>query len=97
MPEKLSRIQDKSIYAFNALVKAGLWEKEVNLKPFGEVPFSEIYRLAQEQAVVGLVAEGIEHVKDYKFPKEVVLNIVGDALLLEQRNLAMNKFQHQEY
>ena len=48
--------------AFFALVRAGLWEKEVRLLPYGEVDYSEVMRLAQEQAVVGLVAAGLGHV-----------------------------------
>ena len=83
---------DKNTQAFLELVTAGLWEKEVQLTPYEPIDFKEIYRLAQEQSVVGLVAAGLEQVKDIHFPKEDVLTIVGDALQLEQRNNAMNNF-----
>jgi len=78
--------------AFLELVKAGLWEKDACLLPYGDIDFQEIYRLAQEQTVVGLVAAGLEHVTDTKPPKEVSLQFVGDALQLEQKNSAMNAF-----
>lgn len=44
---------------FFALVKAGLWEKEVRLAGFGKPNFLGIHRLAREQAVTGLVAAGM--------------------------------------
>ena len=78
--------------AFLALVWAGLWEKEVRLSPFDGIDFKEIYRLAEEQSVVGLVAAGLEHIVDIKVPQEDALTFVGNALQLEQRNAAMNKF-----
>lgn len=78
--------------AFFELVRAGLWEKEARLLPYGEVDYADIMRLAQEQAVVGLVAAGLEHVTDVKVPKEEVLQFVGQTLQLEQRNITLNAF-----
>jgi len=78
--------------AFMALVRAGLWEKEVRLLPYGEIDFNAIYKLAQEQSVVGLLAAGLEHVKDVKVPQALALIIAGEVLQLEQRNRAMNEF-----
>ena len=78
--------------AFFALVRAGLWEKEVRLLPFGEVDYAEVMRLAQEQAVVGLVAAGLEHVTDVKVPQVWALQFAGRTIQLEQRNKAMNQF-----
>ena len=78
--------------AFLALVRAGLWEKDVQLLPYGNIDYYEIYRLAQEQSVTGLVAAGLEHIVDTKPPQEIALSLVGDALQLEQRNKSMNKF-----
>ena len=51
-----------------------------------------MYRLAEEQSVVGLVAAGIEHVKDVKVPKEMALQFAGQTLQLEQHNQLMNVF-----
>ena len=81
-----------TIEAFFALIRGGLWEQEVNLSSYGEVDFSEVYRLAEEQSVIGLVAAGLEHVTDVKLPKEEVLQLVGYTLQLEQQNKAMNLF-----
>ncbi len=83
---------DNNQQAFFALVRAGLWEQNVQLQQFGKIDFQEIYRLAEEQSVVGLVAAGLEHVKDVQIPKVDVLTFVGSALQLEQRNLAMNNY-----
>lgn len=78
--------------AFLSLVRAGLWEQEVHLLSFQNVDLKVIYRLSQEQSVLGLVAAGLEHVSDVILPKEEVLTFVGEALQLEQRNIAMNYF-----
>lgn len=78
--------------AFLALLKSGLWEENVCLSQYGEIDFNEILCLAGEQSIVGLIAAGLEHVVDIKIPKGDVLQFVGTALQLEQRNLAMNQF-----
>ena len=81
---------DNNTRAFLALVKAGLWEKDASLLPYGDIDYKEVYRLAQEQAVVGLVAAGLDHVIDIKIPKEEKLQFVGMTLQLEQRNIILN-------
>lgn len=58
----------------------------------GTVDWNEVYRLAEEQAVVGLVAAGLDHVHGVKIPQEGVLQFVGTALRIEQRNVEMNDF-----
>ncbi len=83
---------DNNKDAFLALVRAGLWEKEVRLSQFGEIDFSEIYQLADEQSVFGLVAAGLDHVSDIKVPQEDLLQFIGQVLQLEQQNSAMNNF-----
>lgn len=85
-------VKDSNIQAFFALVRAGLWEKEVRLLPSGEMDFNEIYRLAKEQSVVGLVAAGLEYVKDMKVPHASSITFAGMVLQLVRRNLAMNAF-----
>ena len=77
---------------FFDLLRAGLWEKDVRLLPLNAINYSEVYKLAQEQSVVGLIAAGMEHVVDVKVPKDIALRFAGDALKLEQRNKAMNQF-----
>lgn len=84
--------KDNTIEAFFALVRAGLWETEVQLTSYREVDYDDILRLAQEQAVVGLVAAGFEHVIDMKVPQQWALQFAGQTIQLEQRNKAMNQF-----
>lgn len=83
---------NKNQEVFFELVKAGLWGKEVQLSQYGDFDFNEIYRLAQEQSVVGLVASGLEKVTDLKVPQTMALTIAGEVLQSEQRNKAMNQF-----
>jgi hypothetical protein len=73
-------------------VKAGLWEKEVQLLPYGEIDYSSIYNMAERQGVVGLVAAGLEHVTDVKIPQVAALTFAGSTIQMEQRNKAMNQF-----
>lgn len=83
---------DKLTKTFLALVKAGLWEKESLLSQNGDIDFQKVYRLAEEQSVIGVVASGLEYVTDVKLPKEEVLQFVGQTLMLEQQNRAMNDY-----
>lgn len=83
---------DNITQAFLELVRAGLWEKKIQLLPLGEVDYEEVMRLAEEQSVVGVVAAGLEHVQDVKVLKEDILQFVGQALQIEQQNQAMNHF-----
>lgn len=78
--------------AFLALLRAGLWEQDVQLSQYGNINHREIYRLAEEQSVVGLVAAGLEHAKDAKVSQLIALQYVGSSLQLEQKNRAMNSF-----
>ena len=84
--------KDNTIEAFFALIRAGLWESEVQLASYGEVDYEFVLRIAREQSVVGLVAAGLEHVTDVKAPQVVALQFAGETLQLEQRNKAMNVF-----
>ena len=78
--------------AFLALVRAGLWEKDVELLKYGTTDFEEIMRLAEEQSVVGLVTAGLEHVTDMAVPKVELLQFIGQTLQIEEQNKAMNQF-----
>ncbi len=78
--------------AFFALVQAGLWEQDIRLASFDKIDFKEVYRLAEEQSVVGLVAAGLEYVADMKIQKVDAIQFVGQALHMEQRNTTMNHF-----
>ena len=89
---KMAVSRNTNIDVFFNLVRAGLWEQDVQLALYGIIDFNEVYRLAEEQSVVGLVAAGIEHIVYVKVSQEVALTFVGSALQLEQRNKAMNQF-----
>lgn len=82
---------DNNTQAFLALVRAGLWEKEARLLPHQDIEWREVYRLATEQSVHGLVLAGLER-SDVKPPKELLLQWIGEVQQLERRNRAMNEF-----
>ena len=84
--------KNKNLESFFALVRAGLWEDEVQLLPYGEVNFAKLLQLSEEQSVVGLVIAGIEHVVDTKPQKKEVIQFIGRTLQMEQQNAAMNYF-----
>lgn len=86
------KTRENNIEAFFALLRAGLWETEVQLSMFGNIDFSEVCRIADEQSVVGVVAAGLEHIHDIKFPKDISFSFAGTAIQLEHRNMAMNTF-----
>ena len=82
--------------AFFALVRAGLWENRDEFQVSGfkfqdSVDWEEVYRLAEEQSVVGLVLAGIEH-SNVKPPQELLLQWIGEVQMLEQQNKEMNRF-----
>ena len=78
--------------AFFALLRAGLWEQEVRLLPFGRVDYEEVLNLAEDQSINGLITAGLEHVVDTKVPTNEALQFVGQTLQLVQQNQAMNYF-----
>lgn len=77
---------------FLDLVRAGLWEKEIQLMPYGDIDFNVVFKLAEEQSVIGLVTAGLEHITDVKLPQQVVYAFIGATLRLEKRNRGMNDF-----
>lgn len=83
---------NNDLNAFFALLRAGLWEQDVQLSLYGDVNFNMLYKYAQEQSIVGLLAAGIEHIKDVKVPKEIAFQFVGSALQIEASNRKMNDF-----
>lgn len=85
---KLNNSQD----VFLLLLRAGLWEKDVCLSTAEAIDIEELYQIAQEQSVIGLIAGGLEHAKEYNVSQNCVLQIIGQALQLEQKNTSMNSF-----
>ena len=77
--------------AFLVLVKAGLWGNgNPDIRIDGTTDWQEVYRLATEQSVLGLVLTGIEHSNEK--PPQELLQWIGEVQMLEQQNLAMNNF-----
>ena len=84
--------KEGTIEAFFALLRAGLWEQSVRLSGFAPVDFGAVYRIADEQSVVGLIAAGLEHVEDMKVAKQDAIPFMKYVLTLEARNSAMDSF-----
>jgi hypothetical protein len=83
---------DKNVSALFCLTKAGLWEQGIPLSALGDIDYDEVFRLAEEQSVLGLVTAGMEHVTDVKIPQDVLLQFIGSTLQIEQQNQTMNEF-----
>lgn len=77
---------------FLALLRAGLWEQEVFLQPYEPVDFNAVYKLAEEQSVTGLIAGGIEQIKDIRLKKLEVRPFLIKSISIERRNSSMNEF-----
>lgn len=80
--------------AFFALLRAGLWpEAEKQILLDDPVDWGEIYRLASEQSVLGLVLAGIDYLPiEQRPPKVELLQWIGEIQMLEQQNKEMNQF-----
>ena len=77
--------------AFLVLVKAGLWGNgNPDIRIDGTTDWQEVYRLATEQSVLGLVLGGLEH-SNVKPPQLLLLQWIGEVQMTEQRNKAMNQ------
>ena len=77
---------------FLELVKAGLWGNgNPDIRIDGTMDWQEVYRLATEQSVIGLVLAGLEH-SDVKPPQILLLQWIGEVQMIEQRNKAMNVY-----
>lgn len=87
-----------SVYpVFFELLKAGLWEQSVRLLPYEPLDFDALYKLADEQSVVGLVAAGLENVEDRKVKKPEVVQFMKKVFSLEGRNQEINSFLRDLY
>lgn len=78
--------------AFFALLKAGLWEDDVELNQYGDIDFDALYQVSENQCVTGLVAAGLEHVKDRRITKSEAIPFLKKVFSIEHRNVEMNRF-----
>lgn len=86
------RTDKENIKAFFSLLQAGLWEQRCRLPAFDNIDFGDVYKVASEQSVVGLIAAGLEQIEGERPDRDIVLPFMGQVLQLEQRNKAMNAF-----
>ena len=85
-------IKDHNIQAFFALLQAGLWsDGNPDIRIDGIPDWQEVYRLATEQSVLGLILAGLEHLA-VKPPQMLLLQWIGEVQIIEQRNKEMNGF-----
>lgn len=83
---------DKNQQAFFELLRAGLWsDGNPDMRIDGTTDWQEVYKLASEQSVLGLVLAGLEH-SDMKPPQMLLLQWIGEVQIIEQRNKEMNVF-----
>lgn len=83
--------------AFFELLKAGLWGNgNPEIRIDGTTDWNEVFQLAQEQSVQGLLLQGIEVLKangiEPSVPKVLLLQWIGEVQVIEQRNKEMNAF-----
>lgn len=95
------KTKDINQQAFFELLRAGLWsDGNLDLRIDGSTDWNEVYQLAQEQSVQGIVLQGIEWFKnhnlnpdfDLNIPKVLLLQWIGEVQVIEQRNKEMNVF-----
>lgn len=83
---------DNNLQAYYEILRAGLWKQNALLSNFEFVDYDELYRLSEEQTILGIMTAGLANVKDVKIPQDVLLDFVGISLQLEYENIAMNKY-----
>lgn len=81
---------------FLELLRTGLWTETKVAESWNHgytelVDWTEMYQLAEEQSVIGVVLAGIE-CSNIKPPQELLLQWIGEVQMLEQQNKAMNQF-----
>lgn len=90
----MKTFSENNIQAFFELASAGLFSvhgRGVVINDYTNVDWSEIYKLAEEQSVVGLVTSGLD-VLNVIISQEWRLQFIGASLQIEQRNRVMNEF-----
>lgn len=104
---------DNSKRVFFELLRAGLFPVHGEwgmVHDYSNVDWQEVYRLATEQSVLGLVLAGLERFNNLNanhletigtsdqgranvnIPQVLLLQMIGEVQLIEQRNKAMNAF-----
>ena len=83
------------------MLRAGLWEDSGSMESWNQgvteaVDWGKVCQLAVEQSVQGLVLVGIERYKNLNFDlhldQKQLLQWIGEVQMIEQQNVAMNRF-----
>ena len=92
---------DKNQQAFFELLRAGLWSdiESTDIRNQGvtePADWEDVYKLAEEQSVIGVVLTGVERLKNANanlgLNQEQLLQWIGEVQMLEQQNKEMNNF-----
>ena len=68
--------KDINQQAFFELLRTGLWGNgNLDIRIDGSTDWNEVYQLAQEQSVQGIVLQGIEWFKNHNLNPDLDLNI----------------------
>ena len=78
--------------AFISLLRAGLWETEVQVSGLEPFDYTNVFHLADNQAVIGIVTAGMEKISDVKVPKDKLFTFIGTSVQIETLNQSMNQF-----
>lgn len=82
----------RKLKALFAVLRAGLWGNgNPDIRIDETTDWQEVYRLATEQSILGLVLDGLEH-SDVKPPQVLLLQWIGEVQMIEHRNKTMNQF-----
>lgn len=84
----------KTISSFFALLRSGLWEREIGSLsgfPLTDGEWDEVYRMAVNQTVAGVVYRGILRLPEHLLPADsLLLRWVARIDAIERRNVKMN-------
>lgn len=83
---------DVALKQFLALLRAGLWEQSAGIASDEPMDFKALYRLAEEQSALGLVAAGLEHLEGRVVPPSELRDFLETVMYLDKRNVSMDAF-----
>lgn len=88
-------MQQQVLTAFWTLLRAGLWEKDIDelrCFPLSESAWNEIFLIARQQTVTGLLYRGLFHLPEYFLPSVTVMaRWMVEIDRIEKKNLEMNR------
>lgn len=84
---------DRNQLQFLDLLKSGLWNKKTDASLFrGNEDWNKIYTLSKQQAVLGIVLDGINKLpNDLRPPRQLYLKWCAEVLEIEDENIRLDK------